>query len=94
MFSCKTNLKFLSSTGVLCVDGTYKSAPKFFHQLFTIHGLRNGHYVPLAFLLLASKHQTSCEDVFRHKVSKATKFGVNDFTTNIYADFETPFTTQ
>jgi hypothetical protein len=73
---------------VLYVDGTYKSAPKFF-QLFTIHGLHNGHYVPLAFLLLASKHQTSYDDVFRHTISKATKLGVNVFTTIVYADFET-----
>ena len=68
MFSYKTNLQFLSSIYVLYVDGTFKSAPKFFHQLFTIHVLRNGHYVPLAFFLLANKHQTSFEDVFRHTV--------------------------
>jgi hypothetical protein len=59
MFSCKTNLKFLRSTDVLYVDRTFKSTPKFFHQLFTIHGLSNGHFVSLAFFVLAKKHQTS-----------------------------------
>ena len=39
MFSCKTKLQFFSSIDGLYVDGTFKSAPKFFHQLFTIHGL-------------------------------------------------------
>jgi len=29
----------LSSIDELYVDGTFESAPKFFHQLFTIHGL-------------------------------------------------------
>ena len=48
-FSWKPNLHFLSSIDVLYVDGTFKSAPKFSHQLFTIHGLSNGLYVPLAF---------------------------------------------
>ena len=43
MFSCKTNLQFLSSIDVLYVDGTFRSAPKFFHQLFIIHWLSNGH---------------------------------------------------
>jgi len=61
----------------------------FFHQLFTIHGLSNGHYVPLAFFLLANKHQTSYEDVFRHTVSDAAKVGVNVSPTVVYADFET-----
>jgi hypothetical protein len=74
---------------VLYVDGTFKSAPQFFHQLFTIRGLSNGHYVPLAFSLLTNKHQTSYEDVFRHTASEAAKLGVNVFPPNVCADFET-----
>jgi len=74
---------------VLYVDGAFKRAPKIFHQLFTIHGLSNGHYVPLAFFLPANKHQTSYEDVFRYTVSEAAKLGVNVFPTVVYADFET-----
>ena len=57
MFFCKTNLLFLSSNDVFKLTGHTKKAPKFFHQLFTIHGLSNGHYVPLAFLLLANGHK-------------------------------------
>jgi hypothetical protein len=45
-----------------------KISTEVFHQLLTIHRLRNGHYVPLAFFLLANKHQTSYEDVFRHRL--------------------------
>jgi hypothetical protein len=52
IFSCKTNLQFLSPIDVLYVDGTFITAPKFFHQLLTIHGLSNGQYVQLAFFLL------------------------------------------
>jgi hypothetical protein len=68
--SCKANLQFLSSIDVLYVDWTFKSAPQFLHQLLTIHGLSNGHYVPLAFFLLVNKHQTSYDDVFRHSVQR------------------------
>jgi hypothetical protein len=59
MFYCKINLQIFSSFVVLYVEGTFKSTPKFFHQIqvFTIHGRSNGHYVPLAFFLLAKKHQ-------------------------------------
>jgi hypothetical protein len=91
MFSCKTNLQFLSTTDVFYVDGTFKSASKFFHQLFTIYGLSNGHFVPLAFFLLANKRQTSYENVFRHTVSEAAKLGVNVCLAIVYADFETAF---
>jgi len=73
---------------VLYVDGTFKSTPKFFHQLFKIHELSNGHYVPLAFFLLTNKHQISYENVFRHRVSEAAKLRVNVFRTIVQADFE------
>jgi len=94
IFSCTTNLQFLSSIDVLYVDGTFRSTRKFFHQLLTIHGLSNGHYKPLAFFLLANKHQISYEDVLRHTVSEAAELGVNVFPSTLYADFETPVTKQ
>jgi hypothetical protein len=45
--------------------------------------------VPLTFFLLAKKHQTSYEDVFRHSVSEAAKLGMNLFPKTVYGDFET-----
>jgi hypothetical protein len=49
MFSCRTNLTFLSKLDTIYVDGTFRCCPKFFTQLFTIHGLQNDHYIPLVF---------------------------------------------
>jgi hypothetical protein len=94
MFSCKTNLKFLSSVDVLYDDGTFRSTPQFFHQLLTIHGLSNGHYVPLAFFLLPNKHQMSYEDVFRHTISEGAKLGVNVFYNLFMLTSKPPFITQ
>jgi hypothetical protein len=91
IFSCKTNLHFLSFVDVLYVDGTFKSTPKFFHQPFTIHGLSNCHYKPLLYFLLANKRQISYEDVFRHTVLESAKLGLNVCPTVVYADFETAF---
>ena len=51
-----------NSIDVLYVDGTFKSAPKFFHKLFTIHGLTMCN---LHFFLPTNKHPKSYEDVFR-----------------------------
>jgi len=45
--------------------------------------------VQLVFFLLANKHPTSYEDVFRHTVLETAKRGVNFFPTTVYADFET-----
>jgi len=59
---------------VLYVDET--SVPKYLHQLFTIHGFINGHFLPLVLFLLANKHQTVYENVFRYTVSAAAKLGV------------------
>jgi len=41
IFSTTTNLKTLCDTDNIYVDGTFKSCPKFFHQIFTIHGYVN-----------------------------------------------------
>lgn len=57
MYTCQKNLECLSDVSELFMDGTYKCCPKFFQQLYTIHGLRNGHYVPLVFVLLSGKSE-------------------------------------
>lgn len=59
MFSCKTNLFALKEISELYVDGTFDYCPKFFLQLFTIHGFKNNHYIPLVFFLLKNKNTLS-----------------------------------
>jgi hypothetical protein len=44
-------------------DGTYK-CPKYFKQLYTIHGFKNGHYIPLVFCLLPSKSEACYRKMF------------------------------
>lgn len=48
-FTSHANLKYLSECEILFVDGTFKSCPKMFYQLFTIHGVKNHNYTPLIF---------------------------------------------
>jgi len=38
-----SNLEFLCSCDKIFIDGTFEFCPKYFYQLFTIHGLKNGH---------------------------------------------------
>ena len=50
---CSKNV--VKSLICLFADGTFKCCPKYFSQLYTFHGFRNGHYIPLVFCLLSSK---------------------------------------
>ena len=74
-----------SSIDGLYVDGTFKSAPKFYHQLFTIHGLTicNLHF------LTDQKTFNVLWGCNRHKISEAAKLDVDVSPTIVYADFET-----
>ena len=45
----------MTCTGNGVSDGTFKCCAKFFLQMYNIHGLCSGHYVPLVFVLLPGK---------------------------------------
>ena len=70
------------------MDGTYTFSPKFFKQLYTIHGFQNGQYVPLVFILLSGKS----EAVYRHCMSSivelCTDNGFNLKPDIVHVDFE------
>ena len=78
-------LTVLSSIDGLYVDGTFKSAPTFFHQLFTIHGLTMCH-LHISYRPINIQRPIR---IIRHTVSEAAKLGVDVFPTIVYADFET-----
>ena len=53
-----------SNLGCLCrqitnifIDGTSKSCPKFFDQVYSIHGCKHENYMPLVFALLPTRTQ-------------------------------------
>jgi hypothetical protein len=55
IFSCQKNLTFINEVDTIYMDRTFKYCPRLFLQLFSIHGLKNGHYIPLIFCLLPDK---------------------------------------
>jgi len=63
-FSTMANLKFLCSQEKIFIDGTFSYCPKYFYQLFTIHTVKNGHYIPLVFFLLPNKETKMYEQAF------------------------------
>ncbi|KAL4127383.1 hypothetical protein QTP88_011555 [Uroleucon formosanum] len=88
VFSTITNLKFLGQVDTIFVDGTFKSCPKLFTQLFTIHGLSNGNYIPLVFFLLIDKNVETYKKSFFHLNSECIKNNINFLPKMLFADFE------
>jgi len=70
IFSCEQNLHFLSHIEDIFVDGTFKHFARLFEQMFTIHGHKNGHYIPLVFCLLVNKSVQTYEFVFKKITEK------------------------
>jgi len=87
-FSTISNLEVLCKVQHIYIDGTFKSCPKFFMQVFTIHGLHNDNYVPLIYFLLQNKHTETYVQIFKHVLHHCD---TNDFLfspTYVHIDFE------
>ena len=57
IFSTDRNLQFLSTCLNFYADGTFKTVPSMFEQLYTIHSVKNGLTIPLIFGLLPNKKE-------------------------------------
>jgi hypothetical protein len=55
MFATHKSLRILAACTVIFVDGTFRTAPKPYKQLVTIHGMYRGVVVPLCFCLSTGK---------------------------------------
>lgn len=55
VFGTANNIQILRSSTRWFVDGTFKTAPKLFYQMYTIHGLIGNETYPLVYALLPSK---------------------------------------
>ncbi len=59
IFSTGDNLHLLSQSAQWLADGTFKTAPGIFAQVYSIHAVRCGRVVPLVYSLLPNKTQVS-----------------------------------
>ena len=66
MFSTDANLRHLSNADTWFCDGTFKSCPKLFKQIYTVHAQVDGEMFPLAYTLLPDKKQTTYETCSPH----------------------------
>ena len=61
---------------------------KIFLQMFTIHGLINDYYIPLAFFLLPDKETQTYIKAFTHLSEECLKRGLIFSPDTVFADFE------
>ena len=64
IFGCESNLLFLQQCQKVLMDGTFEFCTQFFTQFFTIHGMNNGHFIPLLFCLLPDKKKETYTNLF------------------------------
>lgn len=87
-FATDHNIRFLSHGSEILMDGIFYCCPKFFMQLFTIHGLRENMYIPLAFFLLPNKNTASYEMVLHTLKNKSEDLHLVLQPDTIRVDFE------
>jgi hypothetical protein len=64
IFGTRRNLAMLALSQHWYADGTFKTVPLIFEQLYTIHGIRSNTVIPAVFALLPNKTQDTYERLF------------------------------
>lgn len=59
-------LALLGDAATLSSDGTFRSAPELFNQVYTIHVDYQGHSFPFAYVLMTHRNQLLYSDVLYH----------------------------
>ena len=59
IYSTRDNLRCLARADHWYVDGTFKTVPLLFYQLYTIHGLKGNNSIPLVYALLPNKTEAT-----------------------------------
>ncbi len=91
LFATQANIQRLSRASFWLMDGTFKTVPTVFCQLYTIHapvGGENSRILPLVFSLITSKSEEIYKNLFEELIDFAAE---NDLTLQpsiILTDFE------
>jgi len=88
IFSCAKNLNFLCDIQTIYIDGHFQYSARFCTQMYTIHGYKNGHYVPLVFCLLHNKKQRLTFICYKKYRNSVVTWVVFFLPINIASDFE------
>lgn len=65
VFATSSNLQILKSCKHWMADGTFSKCPRYFTQIWSIHGLYKGEVIPLVFAVLPNKKTASYYEVLK-----------------------------
>ena len=88
IFATKKDLEILCNSNCIYLDGTFKSCPDLFYQLFTLHAFVEGKQFPFVYVLLPGKTRILYDRMF-HMLKEACwncNFQMNP--KKIMSDFE------
>lgn len=72
IFSTAESLRYLASCEQWLSDGTFRSVPSIFTQLYTVHGYKRGKSLPLVYMLAPNKSENTY-NVFLKQLRKLQK---------------------
>ncbi|KRZ02765.1 hypothetical protein T11_11240 [Trichinella zimbabwensis] len=89
VFAMGSKIRLLAARRTWGMDGTFKGAPQWYQQLFTIHAFVAGKLVPAVYCLCTGKDIGTYGFIFQALINKAAVLGVNLNPQTIICDFET-----
>src|SRR5204863_6441156 len=91
LFATQANIQCLSQASFWLMDGTFKTVPMVFRQLYTIYapiGGENSRILPLVYSLITSKSEEIYKNLFEELIEFAAENDIILQPSTILTDFE------
>ena len=92
LFTTKSNIEYLSQALFWVMDGTFKTVPTIFSQLYTIHapigGEENSRILPLVYALMTGKSEELYKHLFQNLIDVSEENDIQLSPSIIITDFE------
>ena len=92
MFTTSANVSYLAQSPFWIMDGTFKTVPTLFRQLYTIHGniggSENSQIMPLVYALMSSKSEGYYKKLFQELIEFSEDQNIDLQPQFILTDFE------
>jgi hypothetical protein len=92
LFTTKANIQHLSLSPFWIMNGTFKTVPRIFYQLYTIHAPvgaeENSRILPLVYALMSGKSKELYQALFQNLIEFAEESNISLRPSTILTDFE------
>lgn len=88
IFTTEKNLRKLCDSPMIFSNGTFKTAPDMFTQMFTIHGIYREHLFPFVYALTINKNEGTYNLLYQELKKLASDYGLSLRPETMMCDFE------